>query len=375
MPAYRTIIKDLKRFTRRGMQFIPVLEYLQMAGRAGRPKYDKIGEAICIATSEKQKEEILEMYIKGKPEKIFSKLSAEPVLRTYVLSLISTGLVNSKKQLFEFFSKTFFAHQYGDIQKMESLLLKVVDLLKNWNFINVEENSNSMFQSADSLNEENKYVATLLGKRISELYLDPYTANKLIEGLQKEQEKNDFSYLHLISNTLEMMPLLSIRKSDYEKLEEKLSLNEDYILDTDLFFDDHYYLLSTIKTAFFFEQWINEMTEDRIFEKFNVRPGEIKFKIDVADWLLFSCYELSKVLMLKSNLNVLTKLRLRLKYGVKEELMSLVKIELIGKVRARKLFDSGIKNIKDLKNIGLETLKSIVGEKTAINIKKKIQMG
>ena len=42
LPAFRVILKDLKRFTSRGLQYIPVLEYLQMSGRAGRPKYDNM---------------------------------------------------------------------------------------------------------------------------------------------------------------------------------------------------------------------------------------------------------------------------------------------------------------------------------------------
>ena len=60
LPAYRVIVKDLKRFGFRGMVWIPVLEYLQMAGRAGRPKYDKKGEAIVIAKTEVGKEKIKE---------------------------------------------------------------------------------------------------------------------------------------------------------------------------------------------------------------------------------------------------------------------------------------------------------------------------
>ena len=46
LPAFRTIIRDLKRYTGRGMAYIPVLEFLQMAGRAGRPKFDKFGESM-----------------------------------------------------------------------------------------------------------------------------------------------------------------------------------------------------------------------------------------------------------------------------------------------------------------------------------------
>ena len=37
LPAFRAVIRDLKRFSSQGMGWIPVLEYLQMAGRAGRP--------------------------------------------------------------------------------------------------------------------------------------------------------------------------------------------------------------------------------------------------------------------------------------------------------------------------------------------------
>ncbi|MDP3733765.1 MAG: helicase-related protein [Nanoarchaeota archaeon] len=53
LPVFRVIIKSLKRYTGRwGMDWIPVLEYLQMAGRAGRPEYESYGEAITIAKSD-----------------------------------------------------------------------------------------------------------------------------------------------------------------------------------------------------------------------------------------------------------------------------------------------------------------------------------
>jgi len=94
LPAFRTILKDVKRYGRRGLQYIPVLEYLQMAGRSGRPKYDKWGEAILIANNEGDSEELTERYIHGEPEPILSKLAVEPVLRTYLLSLIASKMAN-----------------------------------------------------------------------------------------------------------------------------------------------------------------------------------------------------------------------------------------------------------------------------------------
>jgi helicase len=75
LPAYRTIIRDLKRFTSRGMRSIPVLEYEQQSGRAGRPGMEKLGQAIVFAKDEKDKKYLVKKYIKGEPEDIISKLA------------------------------------------------------------------------------------------------------------------------------------------------------------------------------------------------------------------------------------------------------------------------------------------------------------
>ncbi|MBI4150376.1 ATP-dependent DNA helicase, partial [Candidatus Woesearchaeota archaeon] len=99
LPSFRTILKDLKRFSSpQGMVWISVLEYEQMAGRSGRPRYDTYGEAIAIASSEKEKENIFEKYVCGTPEEIYSKLAVEPVLRTYILSLIAAEFVTNKQE-------------------------------------------------------------------------------------------------------------------------------------------------------------------------------------------------------------------------------------------------------------------------------------
>ena len=69
-----------------------------MCGRAGRPKFETEGQAIAIAGSEENAEEIEELYIDGSPEKIYSKLSPQPILRNHVLSLISSGIVKSSQE-------------------------------------------------------------------------------------------------------------------------------------------------------------------------------------------------------------------------------------------------------------------------------------
>ena len=86
-----------------------------MTGRAGRPSYDNEGQAISIASTEAELEEIKNRYLNGLPEDIFSKLAVEPVLRTYLLSLISAGFFNTREQIINFFGDTFWAFQFQDI--------------------------------------------------------------------------------------------------------------------------------------------------------------------------------------------------------------------------------------------------------------------
>ena len=50
LPARRVIIKGFRRYdVNFGQVPIPVLEYKQMAGRAGRPRLDPYGESVLVA--------------------------------------------------------------------------------------------------------------------------------------------------------------------------------------------------------------------------------------------------------------------------------------------------------------------------------------
>lgn len=51
-----------------------------------------------------------------------------------------------------------------------------------------------------------------------------------------------------------------------------------------------------------------------------------------------------------------------MKYGVKRELLPLVKLRNIGRVRARRLFNNGITSPEDIRRAGLERISSILGK-------------
>ena len=372
MPAYRAIIKDLRRYTLHGLTWIPVLEYMQMSGRAGRPNYDKEGQSIAIALTGGEKEKIEERYIDGKPEEIYSKLAVEPVLRTYVLSLIATNFTTTKKQLFDFFDKTFYAYQFKDLRRLHATISKVLDMLEEWEFI---IRSGDDFESANDLKDE-KFKTTLIGKRVAELYIDPLTAYFIITCLRNASDKrvDAFSFLQVISHTLEIRPMLKVGIREYDKIQEAMLELSDFLLEQEpsMYEPEYEDFLNSVKTALMFNAWINEQDEEFLLEEFNIRPGELRTKLNIADWLLYATEEICKIMHYQSLIKEIVKLRLRMKYGVKEELLPLVRLENVGRVRARLLFRNRFRDIKDLKNADLTTLIQILGDKVALSIKKQL---
>ena len=372
LPAYRVIIKDLKRYTVHGLSWIPVLDYMQMSGRAGRPKYDKEGQSITIAMTEAEKEKIEERYLNGLPEEIYSKLAVEPVLRTYVLSLCVAGFASTKKQLFDFFDRTFYAHQFKDLRRLHATVSKVIEMLENWEFI---INPADGFSSADEIENE-KLKVTLMGKRVAELYIDPLTAHFIITCMRNASDKkiDGFSFLQMISHTLEIRPVLKVGIREYEKIQESMLERSCFLLEDEpsMYEPEYEDFLNSVKTALMFNDWISEQDEEFLLEKYNIRPGELKVKLELADWLLYATEEICKIMHYQSLIKEIIKLRLRLKYGVKEELLPLVRLENIGRVRARLLFRNRLKDIKDLKNADLATLTQIMGEKISLSLKRQL---
>jgi len=377
LPAYRVIVRDLKRFQQfRGMDYLPNMEIEQMLGRAGRPQFEKEGEGILIPKNKAEAVYAWENYINGEPEKIYSKVGVEPVLRMHALALIASGTCSTNQELYDFFSKTFYAKQFQDFGVLKTKIEKVLDLLEKFGFItrSISQNSDNPFKPATSLTNSSELKPTLIGKRVSELYIDPLTANHLITSFKRIQFAAPFPLLHIMCKCLEARPLLSVKKKDMEYIEEVLSKEISNLVDKlpnewDVEYEDY---LGSVKTACFFSGWLEELGEDLILEKFNVTPGELRARLDIADWLLYSMSELLLLLDKKELLSEVKKLRIRMEYGIKQELLPLVKLKGVGRVRARLLFNSGVKDIGDLKKIPLQSLASLVGEKIAENLKGQI---
>ena len=361
LPAFRVIIRDTKRFSESfGMNYISKMDYMQMAGRAGRLGKEDYGESIIIA-KESEKDKLVDMYIYGDMEEIYSKLAVEPVLRMHTLSLISSELTRDFTSLENFFSKTFFYHQYGDKQAIHSKLVKIISLLKERKFIKTES-SNQRFTRALDLMKNSQLIPTRVGKRISELYIDPESAWKMIQS----SPRNEIDVLMTINSCVEMRPFLRIKKNDdIEEMLDKFDIEHPDVWDIE--YDD---FLKKFKTTMMFLDWMNEMSEERITSKYSIRPGDLYTKLLSADWMLYSFVEIAKTLRKKEIANIVNKTRMRVKYGVREELLPLVKIKWIGRAKARRLFIKGIKNMGDIMK-NQDDARKILGGKTYEKIIKE----
>jgi len=360
IPARRVIIRDLWRYDLNfGMQPIPILEYKQQAGRAGRPQYDSAGEAITIAKNSEQKDKIFYDYILGETEAIYSKLGSQPALRMHLLAAIATSFVSDKESIQRFIDSTFLAYQTTSTD-LEGEIEQALGFLLENKFIEEKQST---------------YTPTLLGTRTSSLYIDPLSAVQIQASLHQAQKKpaSTLAYFHMICSTPDMQSLY-LRKGDQwvEELAEQFqgkSLVEQPVPST----SEYEWYLSALKTAALLEDWINEIPEDGLVSKYDIGPGDIHTVVEKAEWLLHAAREFSRMYRYES-LSDLGDLIMQIRYGCKKELLNLVSLRGIGRVRARALYKEGFTTVTALRDVPLERLAQIktIGKTIATNIKKQI---
>ncbi|MFA5060495.1 MAG: DEAD/DEAH box helicase [Candidatus Omnitrophota bacterium] len=365
LPARRAIIRDCKRYEAGiGAAYIPAFEYKQCAGRAGRPKYDEYGEAVIIAKTFSESSALFDRYINAKTEPVISKLDNESALRMHILSSIAAGYVHDINEMFEFISHTFLAHQKRTGNLIE-MISQIFDFLHKEDF--VEKNGF-------------KYFATPFGQCVSRLYIDPLTGIILRDGLKKAEEKRSFSAIGLLhlSCCCPDSELLHIGKDDYEKLEQFADGNHDSLIVTQndvAALEDLYFYLASLKTTQLLYRWINEEKEETLCDDFGVGPGDIHRHVESTGWILYAAGVIADLFKFRNLTFTLEDLRRQVHYGIREELLELVSLKGVGRVRARNLFSKGFKRLSDLKLTGLDELAQIpqIGKTLAKDIQAQAE--
>jgi helicase len=360
MPARRVIIKGYMRYdTNFGMKPIPVLEYKQMAGRAGRPGLDPYGESVLVAKNYDEFEELMQNYVSAGAEDVWSKLGTENALRTHILSTIATGFASSMEELLEFMGATFYSYQQ-EPWSLRAVIEKVIVFL-------VEKKM---------ILEKHGLFPTELGGIVSRLYIDPLSASIIIEGMEKIQNRDTFftelTLLQLVSSTPDLRSLY-LRSNDYEWLGEFAAERHAEFVQVPAQSSQAYaWFLSDVKTACVMLDWINEVKEEDLVKKFGIGEGDIRALSENTKWLVHSMAELGKFLKFPSAQKA-RELVQRLEYGASPELLELIQVKGIGRVRARKLYNAGYRDIKALRESEpAEIAKLIKSTKIATKILKLV---
>ncbi|KTG20095.1 ATP-dependent DNA helicase, partial [Haloferax profundi] len=391
-PSRRVVVRDWQRYDGDygGMKPLDVLEVHQMMGRAGRPGLDPYGEAVLLAKDADSRDELFERYIWADAEDVHSKLAAEPALRTHLLATIASGFAHTREGLLDFLDQTLYATQTDDPERLAQVTDRVLDYLEINGFVEFEGET---------------IKATPVGHTVSRLYLDPMSAAEIIDGLEwaakhrseklralegetnpKRQRESDatagfqkasemvtaggdgendgsddefesdrtyptpLGLYHLVCRTPDMYQLY-LKSGDRETYTELCYEREPEFLGRvpseyeDVAFEDW---LSALKTARLLEDWVSETDEDRVTERYGVGPGDIRGKVETAEWLLGAAERLASELDLDA-VYAVREAKKRVEYGVREELLDLAGVRGVGRKRARRLFEAGVETRADLR--------------------------
>ncbi|MCL2296246.1 MAG: DEAD/DEAH box helicase [Methanomassiliicoccaceae archaeon] len=362
LPARRVIVRDTYRFeSNAGNVPISVMEVKQMCGRAGRPGYDPYGEAVLVGKSYNDYEHLMEDYVMHDTERLTSKLGNEAVLRNHILGLIATGDAYSEDGIVGFMHRTFFGNT-SQMYGIESVVESVVDFLEKEGMIK----------------REGSLLRILpFGKRISDLYIDPKSAVILRDAVKKIDESTaDLMILHAAASTPDVLGLFP-KKGDLDRLSGlEIEYEGDFLTEPadedDEFMHENF--LSDLKVAVLIDDWINEVSEEDITISMGIGPGDIRSRVDMCDWLLYSMNEVAYIFKPEATRKI-KPLLTRVRYGVKGELLGLVSFRGVGRVRARTLYDSGICSRSDVISADFESLSKMPKIGPALAKSLKAQAG
>lgn len=362
LPSRRVIIRDYRRYEpNRGSYSIPILEYKQMAGRAGRPKYDDYGEAVLIARTEPEHDFLIDNYTLSEPEEITSKLASPRAVRAHLLASIAGEMTRNREEIDSLIAGTFFSHQF-DQWEINEHVSSALGFLEEGNLIETSS--------------DDSYTATPLGKRTSQLYIDPHTAILFRDILSGTDNHSIIGILHLICHTPDQ-PITYVTRSEVEEYEVTVDDHLDELMieppieESPRAYSD---FLAQMKTATLLQDWISEKTEKDITERYNVGMGDVHRFVQSAEWLTYAASEISRITNATSHISFLHNLRSRLRYGVRSDILELVGLKGVGRVRGRMLHNHNLINLPDLYKVPIEELARIptIGTSIAESIKKQL---
>ena len=342
LPSKSVIIRDYTRWTNQGPQSIPVFDYEQMSGRAGRPLYDKEGYSYLLAKTAEEAKNLEEMYVNGLIEDTNSKLiENKDAFYKQIIAQVASSISKNPDELFDFFKKTLYGYQ---MNKNESLSFFAEETLK----YEIQSSIEYLMKNGILQITPSGLKASEFGLLIAKSNYAVNTAIKIKEySNQLDGQLNIGELIYLMAQTVDL-PLISRKAGkNKEPIIEKMTSLGIFSTETG----------NPEATCVSLIEWINEKTEYEIENKYNVYSASCRRCALEASMLIKFTKDTFEVFGEYKYINDLNKLSARLYYGVKEDIIPLVLgVKRLGRKRARAAVetfgeDLRVASIRDLQRI------------------------
>ena len=318
LPARRVVVLGVHR----GLGLVDTYDIAQEVGRAGRPKFDKMGDAyVLLPESEfyEQKERI------ETPQRIVSQMlddvgGRHKILAFHLVSEIHHGGIKTEEDVHNWFSRSLAAFQNQELE--DEIVEGVLELLLKCGAIREEEGI---------------YKCNAIGKIASMFYFSPFDIAALRRNFsavfEAGSEDNDLWTSFALGNT-DTNRTMIVSRAEREEMATYQGLLKQTLLLKDLH-------EPSVKAGFAYYQLLTGRVSD------NLAGVARNFQMDFP--------RVSQVLNALDGMSskwkkgdFFKKLSLRVIYGVRAELVYLCQIPNIGRVRAEKLFNAGLRNADDV---------------------------
>jgi helicase len=353
LPSKYVVIRDHTRWTSNGPASIPVFDYEQMSGRAGRPQYDDVGYSYLVAKTMDETFDLEARYVNGEIELTNSKLiDNKDAIYKQIIAQIASSLSKNLDDLNDFFGKTLYGFQ---MKNNPSMSMFAQDSL-NWE---LESALEFLLQNGIIRATPEGLKTTDFGNLIAKSNYAVETAVKIKEYVSTMEKLNPAEMIYALAETPDL-PLISFKgRKSKDPVRDKLS-------ECGLFAVD---IGNPEATAVSLIEWINERNEYEIENAYNVYSASTRRSAYEASRLVKFAKNTLEVLGNYSNLKDMDYLSARLYYGVKEDIIPLVVgVKRLGRKRARLLMKTFGDNLSEASEKDLQKVEGI-GPKLADKVK------
>lgn len=353
LPSKYVVIRDHTRWTSNGPASIPVFDYEQMSGRAGRPQYDDVGYSYLVAKTMDEAFDLEARYVNGEIELTNSKLiDNKDAIYKQIIAQIASSLSKNLDDLNDFFGKTLYGFQ---MKNNPSMSMFAQDSL-NWE---LESALEFLLQNGIIRATPEGLKTTDFGNLIAKSNYAVETAVKIKEYVSTMEKLNPAEMIYALAETPDL-PLISFKgRKSKDPVRDKLS-------ECGLFAVD---IGNPEATAVSLIEWIDERNEYEIENAYNVYSASTRRSAYEASRLVKFAKNTLEVLGNYSNLKDMDHLSARLYYGVKEDIIPLVVgVKRLGRKRARLLMKTFGDNLSEASEKELQKVEGI-GPKLAGKVK------